>query len=213
MALTDLFNIVHDMSLFGQNVLNVYQVERANAGEQSANIADAFQFSILPDVRAAQSASVIHNELRIFNLGTSTDFGTFTLGAAVGLRAGTRLQSFSSGGIKFPSRDRALRSGFKRYCGMLETDDVDNALSAAYIALLDTLGGVIVGNWLASADSHHVCNYIIVKRVCIITPPVGDPCPQYRLPETGDPLVTSTPNQSITQLNTRSQVSRRVAPS
>ncbi len=211
MALTDLYNVVHDMTYLGQKMLNVYQCERANAGETAQTVNDAFQNSVLPSIRAFQNNGVVHNELRIFNLGVSTDFGTFTLGAATGQRAGTKFNAFVVGEVKFPSLNRAVRTGFKRYGGLVEADDTDGVLTGAVLTLLDTIGSALIGQWQASSDSHHVANFVIIKRVCATTPPVGDPCPQYRLPETGDPLVLYQPNSRIAITTLRSQVSRRPA--
>lgn len=213
MAITDLYNIVHDMTLQGQNVLNVYQAERTSGIEAAATISDGFQTSVLPSIRALQHASVVNNELRIFNLGTSTDFGTFTLGGAVGLRAGAPSPSFLAGELRFPSRDRAIRNGYKRYRGIIEEDYTAGLLLAPAIALLDAIGAALIGDWLSSIDSHAVGNFIIVKRVCDTTPPEGEPCPAYRLPEPPEVPQFYTPNMVSTVLSARSQVSSRVAAS
>lgn len=209
MALTDMYNVVHDMTLLGRNMLNVYQCERTSPIESAGSISDAFQNSVLPIIRLWQSDEVVNNELRIFNLGTSTDFGTFTLSGALGLRIGTDGPAFISGEVKFPSIDRAVRTGFKRFGGMLESDDSNGVLNGAAVTLLDNIGAAMIASWLATSDAHAVCNFVIIKRVCTTVPPPGDPCPQYRLPLTGDPLVFYQPNQRITVLSTRSQVSRR----
>lgn len=209
MALNDMYNIVHDMTNLGQSTLNVYQVERTSAVESAGSISDGFQNSILPVLRAFQSSSVINNELRIFNLGESTDFGTFSIGAAAGFRVGADPPAFTAAELKFPSLDRAVRTGFKRYAGLLEADDTDGVLGGTVLALLNTLGTAIIAPWLSSIDSHAICNFVIIKRVCDVVPPPGEPCPQYRLPETGDPLVFYQPNSRIALTSTRSQVSRR----
>ncbi len=211
MALTDMYNVVHDMTLFGRNVLNVYQCERTSGVEVAGSISDGFQNSIMPLIKLWQSDAVVNNELRIFNLGTSTDFGTFTLAAATGARAGLDAPSFVSGEVKFPSRDRDVRTGFKRYAGMLEVDDADGILTGAALTLLNNLGDGLILPWLSSIDAHAIANFVVIKRICTTTPPPGDPCPQYRLPQIGDPLTFYQPNQRITITTTRSQVSRRPA--
>ncbi len=209
MALADLYNIVHDMSYLGGTSLNVYQVERTTGIETAGSISDAFQNSILPTLRLWQNAAQVNNELRIFNLGVSTDFGVFPLSGALGLRAGGRAPRFTAGEIKFPSRDRDVRTGFKRFSGLQEADDLDGVLVGAAVTLLDNIGAVMIANWLSSIDAHAVCNFVIIKRVCTTVPVPPAPCPQFRLPEIGDPLVLYTPNQAVTIPTTRSQVSRR----
>jgi len=204
-----MYNIVHDMTNQSQNVLNVYQVERANAGETAGSISDGFQTSILPILRLFQTVGVVNNELRIFNLGDPLDFGTFTLSAAAGLRAIAQSPSFQAGEIKFPSINRDVRHGFKRFCGVSEDDVTAGVLVAAAITLLDNIGDAMIGNWLSSVDSHIICNFVIVKRICTTVPPPGSPCPSYRLPEIGDTLTFYTPTNRITLTTARSQVSRR----
>lgn len=207
-----MYDIVHDMTLRGQNVLNAYQVERANAGEGAGSISDAFQNSILPIVRLWQNDNVVNNEIRIRNLGDPLDFGTFTLAAAAGLRVGATSPSFVSGGIKFNRLRSDMKSGFKRFAGAEEGDYVEGVLSAAALVLLTNMGNAIIGNWLSSIDSHIVCNYVIIKRICTTTPPPGDPCPSYRLPTPTDTLTFYTPSSFVNSTNIRSQVSRRVSP-
>lgn len=209
MAIGDMYEVVHDMSLFGRNVLNVFHVERANGGELAGSISDAFQNSILPTLRLYQTTTVVNNELRIFNLGTSTDFGTFTLSAAAGLRAAPSSPSFVAPGMRFPSSDRDIRSGFKRYAGGSESDYADGVLNAAALVLLTDIGDDLTADWLASSDSHIVCNYAIIKRICKTTDPVTGKCLVYRLPETDGELKFYKPSSFINQADVSSQVSRK----
>lgn len=209
MALDDMFNLVHEMTFQGQTILNVYQAERANPSEDAQAIGNAWENSVFPSILAWQPNGIVNIEQRIFNLGDPLDFGTFSLGSAAGVRAGAQSPSFAAGEIRFPSLNRSVRAGFKRYAGVMEVDDTNGVLVAAAITLLETIGTNLVSNWLASSDSHHVANYVVIKRICTSTPPPGDPCPQYRLPEMGDPLTFYTPTSRVVPTTTRSQVSRR----
>lgn len=210
MALVDMFQVVHRMTQFGKRINNIYHVERANAGETAGAISDAFQNDILPALRALQNDSVVNDELYITNLGDSTDFGTFTLTGALGLRPGAGSPKFVSGALRFPTIDRDIRNGYKRFGGMQESDYEDGVLNAAAVALIEAVGDAMIANWTASADSHHVCNYVIIKRVCETFDP-NDPtkCIEYRLPETDVELKFFTPNQRICQSDVTSQVSRK----
>ncbi len=209
MALIDMFQLTHDMTIFGQNILTVYHVERANSGEVSRDISDAFQVSVVPDIRALQSDAVVNNDLKVFNLGNPTDFGTFTLGAAVGLRTGLDSPSFIAASIRFNTLNRLVRSGQKRYPGLLETDYADGILLTAALTLIDAVGSACVGDWLDPIDSHVVCNYAIIKRVCEETDPVTGKCLEYRLPETDEKLIFYLPATFLSNPNVSSQVSRK----
>lgn len=209
MALDDMFEIVHDCTLFNKPVLNVYHVLRANSGETSGAISDAFQNSILPTIRLYQVDDVVNNELRIFNLGTSTDFGAFTLAAATGLRTGLPSPRFIAPGMRFPSRDRDIRSGFKRYAGGSEADYADGVLDATALGLINDIGDDLLGNWLASSDSHIVCNFVIIRRVCKTFAPDGETCLIYRLPELDSELEFYQPTTRLTNTDISSQVSRK----
>lgn len=210
MALTDIFQIVHDMTLFGRNMVSVYHCERANSGEVSSNISDSFQNSVLPALRALQSDDITNNELRIFNLGSPTDFGTHTLSAASGQRAGLNSPSFVAASVRFNTLNRDVRSGQKRFPGMLETDYDDGAISGGVLTLINDIGTALVGNWLASSDSHHVANYVILKRACETEDPVTGKCLEYRLPETDGELVFYQPQSFLANPEVSSQVSRKV---
>lgn len=210
MALDDMYQITHSMTQFGQPQLNTFHVLRANAGESAGSISDAFQNSILPILRLFQSNTIINNEIRIFNLETTTDFGTFTLSSALGLRVGNDNASFVSTAMRFPTRDRDVRSGHKRFGGTLEEDIVDGVLQAAPLVLLTDIGDAMIANWLATADSHFVCSYVIIKRICETFDIPLDKCLEYRLPETNGELVFYQPNTFVTNPEISSQVSRKV---
>ena len=210
MAIVDMYNIVHDMTLLNKPMLNVYQVERANSGETAGAVSDAFQNDILPAIRLFQTNDVVNNELRIFNMGDPLDFGSFTLSASLGFRTGLVSPRFVSAGIRFPSTNRDVRSGFKRFAGAEESDYTDGVIIGATITLLNNIADAMLANWTASADSHTVCNFVIVKRVCKTLEPVTEKCLQYRLPETDGELVFYTPTSRITQSDITSQVSRKL---
>lgn len=210
MALADTFELVHDMTQRGKNILSVYHLLRANSGEDAAAMSDAFQNSILPVLRLQQSSPVINNEVRVFNLGDPLDFKTTTLGAAPGLRVGADSPTFIGGAVRFPSLNRDIRAGQKRFPGMEETDYTGGSLVAAANTLLENNADAMLANWLASSDSHHVANYIVIKRVCKTEDPVTGRCLVYRLPETDGELVFFQPTARVVNQEISSQVSRKV---
>lgn len=211
--LNDLYEIVYDGVWLGQKILNVFHVERTTPVETAGSISDAFQNSILPILRLAQEDTYTSNELRIKNLGDPTDFGVFSLSAALGLRPGEGTPPFVSAEIRFARRRNDMRNGYKRFAGWLESDMFEGVFAAAALVLLDNIGDAMIADWLSSVDSHVVCNYIIIKRVCETTDPATGKCLQYRLPKDPEVPVFYKPIEHLDFVSARSQVSRRVAAS
>lgn len=207
--LVDLLQLVHRYKAFGVNCANIYHVERANAGESAQDINDAFTNSVLPDIRGLQTTQYTNTDLITFNLGDPLDFHTFDLASQAGFRTGINSPSFVAAGMRFPTLSRLVRSGQKRFAGLTENDYVDGVLDATAQALVEAIGDALIGNWLATSDSHVVCNYAIINRVCDEVDPVTGKCLQYRLPEPPETPVFYIPNAR--QLNTAvtSQVSRK----
>lgn len=213
MALIDMYEILHNYTVGATNYLNVYQVERANAGELAGTINVGFLDQVLPIVRLFQDTAVDNKNTVIRNLGDSLDFGEFNLSPAPGLRTGVETADFLAGGVKFPRLRSDMKSGFKRYGPLNEGDTDGNNLVPATVTLLNNIGAACVADWTDPGDSHVICRFVIIKRICTITPPVGEPCPQYRLPETDGELLFYTPSQGVALSTVRSQVSRRVRAS
>lgn len=209
MALIDLYQLVHNFTEQGVKMVNVYHALRANSGETAVSVADSFVATIVGDIRAWQSNDVSNQDVVCFNLGDAEDFATQDLAGLLGLRSGVKSPTFLSGAIRFPSTNRNIRSGHKRYGGSMETDYTDGALEAGAITLLEDLGDVLLGNWLASSDSHHVANYIIIQRVCDETDPVTGKCLKYRLPEVEGEEKYYQPVTRLVKAEITSQVSRK----
>ncbi len=210
MALNDMYEIVHRFTQGGKKMTSVFHVLRDSPVETALSVQDSFQFSILPSIRALQSDTVTNDELFVFNLGLSTDFGTFTLTAALGNRPGARSPSFVSGAVRFPSIDRDIRSGQKRFAGMLETDYTAGLVTAGALTLLNDIGDAMIGTWLSSIDGHDVATYAVIGRVCDEEDPVTGVCLKYRLPKTDPELKFYIPTQRVTNSEISSQVSRKV---
>lgn len=209
MALDDTFQIVHNFTEQGVKMVNVYHAVRANSGEDAQAVSDAFTNSIIGDIRAWQSVDVSNNDVVVFNLGDEEDFHTQDLAGLLGLRAGVKSPTFLCGGLRFPSTNRSIRSGHKRFGGSLESDYTDGELVAGAITLLEDLGTTLISNWLATSDSHHVANYIIIQRICDETDPATGKCLKYRLPESDLELKFYQPTTRLVKADITSQVSRK----
>ena len=210
MALIDLFQTTHKYAAFGQNMHNTYHTERANPGEFAQEINDAFVFTIWPLLRLLLTDSFSSIEVVTYSLGDDADFHTQTL-AVDGLRPSVGDEpSFVAGGIRFPSLNRSVHSGQKRFPGLVETDISDGVIQATAIGLLEDIADGLIGDWLASSDSHHVCNYVIIERVCEDEDPITGRCLKYRLPEDDETPVFYTPTARVVNPNATSQVSRKM---
>lgn len=208
-----MYELKHRMTQFGENILNIYQAERANSGEDAQTVADSYANDILPVIRLLQPDSVANIDLDVKNLDNPTDFHVQSLSSAAGLRSGLELASFNAAEIRFPRLRTDMRNGFKRFVGLLETDVANQDIQAPALALIQDIADAIVADWTSSIDSHVVAHYVIIKRVCTVIVPEGDPCPSYRLPETDGELVFYQPIEGAALTSTRTQVSRRVSAS
>ena len=209
MALIDLFQLTHNFQAFGVNCANIYHVERANSGEFAQEINDSFVFSILPIYRLLQTVQYLNTNVTSFNLGDPTDFHTQDLALAPGFRTNLNSPSFVAAGVRFPTLNRDVRSGQKRFAGLSESDYADGVLNAAVLTLIGNVSDAIIGNWLASMDSHIVGNFVIIKRVCDLVDPVSGKCLKYRLPEPPETPVFYTPTVRQINPDATSQVSRK----
>lgn len=209
MALDDMFQLVHNQTLFGKKLNNVYHAIRTNSGESAQQVADSFVATIINDIRLYQNNEVANIDVVAFSLGDPEDFFTQDLAGLAGFRDGLNSPSFVSGAIRFPSLNRLIRSGHKRFAGALESDYDDGALGAGATVLLEDIGDVLIGDWLASSDSHHVANFVIIKRVCDEIEPVTEKCLQYRLPESEAELKFYQPTVRLVKADITSQVSRK----
>lgn len=207
-TLEDVFQVTHNVQLLGVNMANMYHALRANPGENAQEINDAFANSVIPDINDWQSTDLLNVNLICFSLGDPEDFHTQALGDP-GDRAVTNSPAHIAPGVRFPSRNRLIRSGQKRFTGANELDYTDGTLGGTAITLLENIGDALVGNWLASADSHHVANYIIVKRVCKLEDPVTGKCLKYGLPELDEDLLFYQPDTHLVNPEISSQVSRK----
>lgn len=210
MALIDMFELVHDMTYYGRNMVSVYHAMRLNAGEEWNDIANAWANRVLPALVNLQSDSLVNNEVRVFNLGDPEDFGTFSLAGEFGDRLGGKSPSFVAAAIRFPSLNRDVRSGQKRFPGLLESDYTAGSLTAAALALIDEVGDRIIGTWTSPVDAHDVAEFVIIKRVCKTEDPVTGKCLQYRLPEVNEELIFYQPTTHIDNDEVSSQTSRKV---
>jgi hypothetical protein len=102
-----------------------------------------------------------------------------------------------------------MRNGQKRWPLGLEADNNGNLWVAGFITECLDLANAIINPWqLDSAPGVDVCDYGILKRICITSP--SPPCVGgYRLPENDGELTFFIPLVAVIRSTVRSQVSRK----
>ncbi len=208
MAIGDIYQITALGNSHGEPANNVYHVERLSSGFVASDINVAFGDTLFVSQLALQLPSMTITELQTFNLGTSTDFENLALTGKIGTRAGSAASQFLAFAFRFPSLDRAIRSGRKRYGAVAEEISTINDLAPAFITSMDTHGANMIADWeKAASPGVSVCRFIIVKRIKVIDPVTG--AVTYRLPETDAELKFYAPTSAVSVPVMRSQNSRK----
>ncbi len=209
MPLSDIYQITALGSYRNSASNNVWHVEKLDAGSVSADINTAFVDSLTVDQLALQAPPFEMEELQTFNLGTPTDFATLGLTGKIGTRAGAAAAELLAFAFRFPTLNRDIRSGRKRFGGVADEISTGGDIAAAFITDMNTFGASIIADWeKASAPGTSVCRYIVVKRIKVVNPVTG--AISYRLPETDSELLFYAPTSSISDNTMRSQNSRKV---
>lgn len=208
MAITDIYNITALGSYRTKPSNNVYQVERLDSGVTAADINQAFQDSLLVTQLALQLPNYDMSELQTFNLGTGTDFENLPLTGKVGTRAGSDASSLLAFAYRFPTLNRDIRSGRKRFGAVADEISTGNDIAPAFLTDMNSHGDNIIANWeKAAAPGVAVCRFIIVKRIKVVDPISGKIT--YRLPEDDIELLFYSPTAFISDDTMRSQNSRK----
>lgn len=209
MAFSDWYEVLDKQVVGGQDVLNVYQVERVDIGQDAQQIFNAFEVSVLPFIVSAQPNTVTHTSVEVRSLDNPFDFFNSTPVGNVGLRVGESFSQFYAATLQFNRTRTDMKNGQKRFVAGIEGDSVAGAWDGAFVTLLGLLGGVIVAPWQVGAPPGvDVCRFGVLKRICVGTPPPV-PCTKYRLPIDDAELEFYLPTTFIVRSQVRSQVSRK----
>jgi len=208
MALTDIYQLTALGTYQAKPANNVWHVERLGTGFSATDVNQAFNDHVRADQLALQQPGLEITELKTFNLGVPTDFENLPLTGAIGTRAGTRAAQFVAFAFRFPTTNRDIRSGRKRFGGAAEDIATGEDIAAAFITDMNTLGASIIDPWeTAAAPGVDVCRYVVLKRVKVVDPVTG--AVTYRLPETDAELKFFAPVASISQNTLRTQNTRK----
>ena len=179
----DCVELVHEQTYLGQIVNNVYFFEAVSEATL-VNLATWFETNVVNRVKGVQIDLVTHTNLRLrnlFNLSENYEeplTGTGTLGAGV-----NELPSFMAYTIRLDHDNGSVRPGFKRYCGVDESNLADALVSSGRIATLETLAGELIN---PPTTANILWAHVIVNRICETANPIPGAVPaclKYRLPE------------------------------
>lgn len=208
MALSDMYQVTALATYRDKPANNVWHVERLDVGFSASDVNQAFQDHIMAKQLALQLPNLQISELQTFNLGVSTDFENLPLVGANGTRGGNFAAQFITFALRFPSTNRDIRSGRKRFGGAAEEISTGEDIAIAFLADMDVLGAAVINPWeTAAAPGIDVCRYAVIRRVKVVDPVTGDV--SYRLPETDAELEFYAPIASISQDTLRTQNTRK----
>lgn len=208
MALSDMYQLAAIATYRDKPSNNVWHVERLDAGFSSTDVNQAFVDHVMAKQLALQLPNNTISELKTFNLGVPTDFENLPLVGAIGTRGGSFAAQFISFAFRFPTTNRGIRSGRKRFGGAAEEISSGEDIAPAFLTDMDTLGAAVIDPWeTAAAPGIDVCRFVIIKRIKVTNPTTGKV--SYRLPETDAELSFYAPISFISQDTLRSQNTRK----
>lgn len=147
MAFGDVYEVVDQQSVAGQQCLNVYYYLNnnvLNGGATAVDLNDSFMAEMMPLIRGAQTAAVTHTGLRTRNLYNPSDVDVRSHSLAGTRAAANNEPPFIAVGFTLGSDNGALRKGAKRIAG-IDDLDLNNGVitvSAALTALTALAGGM-----------------------------------------------------------------------
>jgi hypothetical protein len=202
-AVGDIYQIVDAQRQNSQVCLNVFFYRRTAevlVGNPAQQVADAFDTSVLPHIKAIQTNTVTHEEIRVTNLFDPSD--TYTkLISEPGLSTEVESNPFDATGFRLVQSNGAVRNGAKRFAGAAEGDSTAGIITNTdFISLLILAGTAMV----SGVDIGIVTNAlipVIVKRIL-----AGG---KYRLPANSGEAVFGDITDALYNVDVTSQVSRK----
>jgi len=143
MAIDEVYKVIDQQSLLGQEVLNVYYYQSTTDGTlQAENLFNAFVSDMLPAIVATQSDLLFHNIITVESVTNPADFFEGSLTADnEGTNAGSVNDPFGAWGFKLTRSTRETRNGSKRIGGTTDGSVVNGEAVGGIVALLNTLAG------------------------------------------------------------------------
>ena len=138
-----LLEVTLNQTYLGRPCANIFYFWNSANIEPSSftALADDFETKYLDNIAVIQSASVLYDNIRFRTiLGTLPDF-VRNPATANGNKTGDPTPSTIAAGFRYNGTTKETRSGYKRFCGIVETDIQGNDLQPAYLTELATLAG------------------------------------------------------------------------
>lgn len=130
-----------------QEMLNVFYY-RENTGSTGYDVQlwSAFDASVLPAIANIQHTAITYTNLVVDEPTTISTEYSATPTTTVGTVAGSRMNNAYAASIRLFRQTKELRSGWKRFSGLVEENVNTNSLVGAYVTLLNTAATAIAGN-------------------------------------------------------------------
>lgn len=215
MAADDVYEIVDKQSLYGQEVLNVYQYRQiAVFTTTEPNVATAFKNvwleQIMPAIRLIQSGDVTHTNITVKNLFNAEDYASEDVNLPGTAEPSSVSSAPSFDAYSFTARGTglAVKPGGKRIAGVLPGFCTDGVVTnGAYLGQLAALANamkqtVTVGTIIQDP----MFQPILVKR--IRSGVAG--AYEYRMPQNQSELVYANIVSTLLKILVSSQVSRKI---
>lgn len=166
MALSDVFKVTDKQRLpSGEPLENVYFYEQIGAAGNASDLLAAFVGDVLPLLKGVQSNQLVHNLIKVENIGDVGDFDEYGAAGQIGAVGLAIRNEWDCYPFTLRPSSRAVRPGSKRIGGVYESDAsytagvvVDATLLTALHALRAQMGAILEG----ALESYQP---IILKRV------------------------------------------------
>ncbi len=211
MALDDFWQLKDNQVLAGSNILNVYHLKRIQPSATAGIVAQAFLDTILvTNFLGLQDSNLTRTTVEVQNLGEPLDFASVDSSAKVGTDVADHPAIFNAATMQFNRTRTDMKNGQKRFLFGSDDDAADGVWDGAFNTRFDNVATTVISAWeQAAAPGVEVCNFVILKRFCVV---LGQsPCLKYRLPINDAEIDNNhyIPLGTIQRARVRSQVSRK----
>lgn len=203
-ATGDVFQLVDEQVVRGQQVLNVYFYEQAaaTAGNGAEQLVTSWIDQIMPGITGWQTDDVLHTSVYAKNLFNESEAYTELLSVSGTGGSSDIMTTFNAVGYQLIGDNAAVRDGAKRYAGIYEGAVTDGVITdPTQMGLLDDLADLLFAGLLVGL-APDVFLPVVVGRIL-----EGG---VYRLPTTQGEAVVSQVIDSLWNPEVTSQVSRKV---
>lgn len=214
--LGDVYEIVDRQTLFGQEVLNVFQFRQiANFVTTLSNIAevakDCYIEQYLPDILEIQTNDVTHVNITVKNLFDTDDYFAEDINEVGVIGGGSPADTQSTfNAYSFTTRGSGItvKPGGKRFAGVADSFITDGVITdAGTLTKLATVGSRLgTSMTVGTIILDPIFQPILVKRVRSGVSPDYE----YRMPVNEGELVYANIQNALLKLLVSSQVSRKV---